>query len=85
MVDDLAGALHDHVRHYGARDVEHTADIGVEHQRDILVIHRRQLVVAYHSRVVHQNIDPAGAFGDPIDGGGASLAVAHVDLFRSDA
>jgi len=25
------------------------------------------------------------AFGDPIDGHGASLAVAHIDLFRSDA
>ena len=36
-------------------------------------------------RVVHQDIDPAGTFGDPIDGRGASFAVPHIDLFRSDA
>src|SRR5438105_9991163 len=84
-VDDLAGTLNDHMRYRGARDVEYAADVGVQHQRDILVIHRRQLVVAYHPRVVHQDIDPAGTFGDPIDGRRASFAVPHIDLFRSDA
>src|SRR5207253_2497178 len=81
QVDDLARALDDHVRHYGARHVEDAADVRLEHRAYVVVLERRELIVADDARVVHQDVDAAATIGHALHCNGARARIAHVDLF----
>jgi hypothetical protein len=60
--------------------IEHAADVGVEDDADVVVVERRKLIVPDDPGVVDQDVDALGARGNPLDGVGAGLGVADVDL-----
>src|SRR5690349_17766880 len=82
QVHDAPRALHHHVRHHGARDVEYAADVRVEHRRDVRIVEAGERVVADDSRVVPQNVDAPRAVCERLHSCGARGRIGDVDLHR---
>ena len=72
----------DHVRHHGARDVEHATDVRIQHGADVLVAQQRQQVVAHDAGVVDQHVDAPAAGDDLLDRRCDRSGVRDVDLHR---
>src|SRR5215471_13249082 len=81
-IDDLPGALRNHVRNHRPRHVEDAANIGVEHAAQVVVTHAGERNIADDPGVVHQHVDATRPFRHLLDRIRTRGAVADVDLCR---